>query len=90
LGHRIELEEIEKNINEVFKLRDCLVIFTKKKKFPYEKLVLLTDEKKLDSEKLILNLTKNLPKYMVPEQVKYIQNFKLNQNGKIDRKFYSK
>ena len=28
--------------------------------------------------------------YMIPEEVKYIENFKLNQNGKVDRKFYSK
>lgn len=90
LGHRIELEEIEKNINEVFKLRDCLVIFTKKKEFPHEKLILLTDDKKLNTEKLVLNLIKCLPKFMIPEDVQYIQNFKLNQNGKIDRQFYSK
>ena len=33
LGHRIELEEIEKNINDIFKLNQSLVVLKEKKNF---------------------------------------------------------
>ena len=35
-------------------------------------------------------LSKNLSRYMIPEEIKYVKIFKLNQNGKIDRKFYDR
>ncbi len=90
LGHRIEIEEIENNINNIFRLRECLVIFTRKTTFPYEKLILLTDKKSINNEHIIQKLSKHLPKYMIPEDVRYVNSFKLNQNGKVDRKYYSK
>lgn len=89
LGHRIEIEEIEKSINYVFKLSESLVIFCNKKTFPYKKLVLITDKKKLKTDILYSKLTKYLPRYMIPEEIKLIKNFKFNQNGKVDRKFYA-
>ena len=90
LGHRIEIEEIENNINNIFKLKECLVIFTKKTTFPYEKLILLTDKKSINSEYILKKLSNHLPKYMIPEDIRYVNSFKLNQNGKVDRKYYSK
>jgi len=27
---------------------------------------------------------------MIPEDIRYVNSFKLNQNGKVDRKYYSK
>ena len=36
LGHRIELEEIEKTINKVLKINDSLVLFKKKKNFSFQ------------------------------------------------------
>ena len=90
LGHRIELEEIEKNVNDIFKLNQSLVILEEKKTFPFKKLILLTEHKKLKIEELQNKLSKNLSRHMIPEEIKYVKIFKLNQNGKIDRKFYDR
>jgi len=90
LGHRIEIEEIENNIKEVYKLSQSLIILKSKKLFPFKKLILLTDNKKISHEDLLIKLPKYLPRYMIPEEVKKIKNFKLNKNGKIDRQFYVK
>lgn len=88
LGHRIELEEIENVVNQVFLLNQSLVVLKKKKTFPFKKLQLITNSRKISEDKLVKNLPKYLPKYMMPEEVKFIKSFKLNSNGKIDRKFY--
>ena len=90
MGHRIELEEIEKNVNDIFKLNQSLVILKEKKIFPFKKLILLTEHKKLKIEELQNKLSKNLSRHMIPEEIKYVKIFKLNQNGKIDRKFYDR
>ena len=90
LGHRIEIEEIENNIKEIYKLSQSLVIVKTKKLFPFKKLILITDNKKIRHEDLLMKLPKYLPRYMIPEEVKKIKNFKFNKNGKIDRKFYAK
>jgi D-alanine--poly(phosphoribitol) ligase subunit 1 len=90
LGHRIEIEEIENTINHVFKLSQCLIVLNEIKDFPYKKLVLLSDLKKINKDKFREKLSKNLPRYMLPEDIKLIKKFKFNINGKIDRKFYEK
>ena len=90
LGHRIEIEEIENTINHVFKLNQCLIILNEIKDFPYKKLILLSDLEKINKDRFIKKLSKNLPSYMLPEDIKLINKFKFNTNGKIDRKFYEK
>ena len=87
-GHRVELEEIENTINKIFNLSQSLVVLKNKKTFPYKKLILITKSKKLNLNSINKKLSKFLPNYMTPEEVTYIKNFKLNSNGKIDRKFY--
>ncbi len=87
-GHRIELEEIENTINKIFNLSQSLVVLKNKKTFPYKKLILITNSKKLNLNSINKKLPKFLPNYMTPEEVTYTKNFKLNSNGKIDRKFY--
>ena len=90
LGHRIEIEEIENTINHVFKLSQCLIVLKEIKDFPYKKLILLSDSNKINADKFRKKLSKNLPRYMLPEDIKLINKFKFNVNGKIDRKFYEK
>ena len=88
MGHRVELEEIEKSINKIFKLKDCLVILMEKKIFPFQSLSLITDNKKINEQILEKKLRKKLPKYMIPHNSIYVKKFKLNNNGKLDRKYY--
>ena len=90
LGHRVELEEIENKINQIFNLNQCLVILKQIKEFPNKKLILLTDNRNLINNNYKEKLLKHLPRYMSPEEIKNIKSFKFNRNGKIDRKFYEK
>ena len=60
----------------------------KKKIFPFNKLVAILEEQKINNFEISQKLSKYLPTYMIPEEFKFIKKFKLNQNGKIDRKFY--
>ncbi len=85
MGHRIELEEIEKKINLVFNLSDCLILIKKQKQYPYSKLVLLTDSKLLNYELIVKKLASYLPNYMIPSEVRLIKSFHYNKNNKIDR-----
>lgn len=81
MGHRIELEEIEKAIGAVGGIERCCCIF---------------DEKKLrlkgfyvgniEKDELYNSLKETLPAYMIPGILRKIDKMPLNQNGKIDRK----
>ena len=90
LGHRVELEEIENKINQIFNLNQCLVILKQIKEFPHKKLILLTENRNLINNNYKEKLLKHLPRYMSPEEIKNIKSFQFNRNGKIDRKFYEK
>ncbi len=89
LGHRIELEEIEKKINKVFNLSDCLVSLKQKEVYPYSKLVLITDNRSLNHNTFYTKLKKKLPNYMIPEEIVFTKKFKYNRNNKIDRNFFN-
>ena len=90
LGHRIELEEIEKKINEVFKLSDCIVKLANKKTYPFLFFFLITNKKTLTHGKIMKKLSERVPNYMIPEEVNYTKKFYYNINNKIDRNKYSK
>jgi D-alanine--poly(phosphoribitol) ligase subunit 1 len=90
LGHRIELEEIENKVNQTFGLSQSLIISRNLKDFPYKKLLLVSENKSLNKEIVKKKLSKKLPKYMLPEDLKLVDKFEFNKNGKIDRKFYEK
>ena len=45
-------------------------------------------KKEIETYSLKLNLTKYLPKYMIPEELHRINSFILNNNNKIDRNHY--
>lgn len=90
LGHRVELEEIENVINKIFNLNQSLIILKRKKIFPFKKIIFITDNKKISPNFFFSKLEKELPRYMIPEEIKKINNFKLNSNEKINRKYYEK
>ena len=81
MGHRIEIEEIERAISEVPGINRCCVIFNEEKQRLYGFYVGAMDKKELHAE-----LSKTLPVYFIPGILKQIDEFPLNKNGKIDRK----
>lgn len=77
MGHRIELGEIESVINSHPKVKNSACIFKDKVICFYE------SKEEIDFKAF---LKEKLPSYMIPKNFIKLDNFKLNQNGKIDRK----
>ncbi len=81
LGHRIELEEIEKAMMDIPKvIRSCCVFDEEKSKL-YG--FYIGDILKKD---LHLKLKEILPVYMIPTKLIQMDSFPMTKNGKIDRK----
>lgn len=80
-GHRIELEEIDRQVMGVEGVRRVCTLFYEKKNKLY--CFYVGDPTK---EEIIAYLKKNVPEYMIPTKFKQLDNFILTKNGKIDRK----
>ena len=81
LGHRIELEEIEKSIMEIEEVRRTCTIFDEEKSKLYA--FYIGDISKADLQS---KLREKLPIYMLPTKIIELEEFPLTKNGKIDRK----
>ncbi len=83
-GFRIELGEIDSSILKFDNIKESLTIVKKSENtssiFSY-----ITSDKNIDINELKKYLSKNLPKYMIPNDIIQISSFPLNINGKIDR-----
>ena len=85
-GHRIELEEIEVNINKIEGVINCAVCYSEelnticafvlKDKFAH---IITKDEIRVE-------LLKVLPDYMCPSQIVFIDEMIYTSSGKVDRK----
>ena len=81
-GHRIELGEIEAAASSLIGMEQSCALYDDIKK----KIVLICKTVGKVSEKDIYRkLQEKLPKYMLPSQIKIIDEMPLNLNGKIDR-----
>lgn len=81
MGHRIELEEIERSIDSVDGVERSLCSFDAKKNRIY-----LYYKGTIDKTTLHRQIKESLPLYMVPNKFFHVREFALNKNGKIDRK----
>ncbi|EAB5334355.1 AMP-binding protein [Campylobacter jejuni] len=77
MGHRIELGEIESVINSHANIKNSACIFK-------EDIICFYESEEEINFKLFLK--DKLPSYMIPKNFIKLDKFKLNQNGKIDRK----
>ena len=86
-GHRVELGEIEAVLREEAAVQSAVALG-----WPVVEggiaggVVAFIDDASVDTKALIKRLGARLPRYMVPKQVRVIEEFPLNANGKIDRK----
>ena len=80
MGHRIELGEIEANVDTVSGITASCSIYSKRK----NKIVLyyVGDIKKSELTK---ELKSRLPRYMLPNAIRKLDNMPLTDNGKKDR-----
>ncbi len=84
-GFRVELSEIEFHAKSALnKLNVVALAFTNS--ISNTEVGLVIESKPIDTKQLLENLNEKLPKYMIPTQIKFIEGFPLNTNGKTDRK----
>lgn len=91
-GFRIEIEDIENNLRKVENVKNAVVLpIYKDEKIAYlQGIVQLKEKNELSNLKNGIRIKKDLekfiPNYMVPRNIKIIEEFPTNINGKIDRK----
>lgn len=83
-GQRVELQEIEKNINEYENINSSIVNLRENKLICFYE----TKNKKelIDKNSIISFLYNRLPFYMIPKEYYYLERIPMTLNGKIDRK----
>ena len=81
MGHRIELEEIDREIMKIDGVERCCTIFDEEKSKLYGFYI-----GSVEKGDLKIKLSENLPIYMVPGKLINCDFFPLTKNGKIDRK----
>ena len=79
-GHRVELGEIEVNVNSVKGVQACGCIHD-----PQSNQLLLYYVGDLERNNLISTLREKLPRYMIPNKVIKLKTMPLTANGKLDR-----
>lgn len=84
MGHRVELEEIEKEIMKIDEIENSCCIFDNEKKRLYAFYIGDIDKKELHRK-----LKEKLPLYMIPNALRQIDEMPLTKNGKTDRKALS-
>lgn len=81
LGHRIELEEVDKSLMDVDEVVRACSIFDEEKSKLYG--FYIGD---IDKKDLHLKLKETLPVFMIPTKLVQMEEFPMTKNGKIDRK----
>ncbi len=80
-GYRVELEEIEKELEKLEGIREARVLVKKEEDNFSSLYAFYTGEKR---EALKQYLKERLPHYMVPQEIWHCEAFPITQNGKID------
>ncbi len=81
MGHRIEIEEIEKAMESIGNIKRACCVFDEAKSRLYGFYVGDMDKKEFHRV-----LREKLPEFMVPSALRNIEEMPLTKNGKIDRK----
>jgi non-ribosomal peptide synthetase component F len=86
-GFRVELSEIEHGFNRLHPKGKSVAVAIQENEATVIYLFIQNDLlESFNSNSLIIRLAKELPSYMVPKKIFYIDHFPLNSNGKIDKK----
>ena len=84
-GYRINTLEIENITKKISGINFCMCF--KKKNEEKLVLIIITEIKGIQS-RVIDTLKTYLPVYMIPQNLIFKKNIKLNKNGKVDRSYY--
>ena len=89
-GYRIELGDIEYNINLIKGVKECAVIAKHNDDLVVKTIIaFVVLEQGIDTKYVKEKLKKYLPEYMIPRTIKSIDKLPINENGKVDRKALS-
>jgi len=89
-GYRIELSDIEYNINLIDGVKECAVVAKYNDELVVKTIkAFVVLDKKIELNYIKDELKKLIPEYMIPKSLKIIDRLPINQNGKIDRKALS-
>lgn len=80
MGHRIEMGEIELNVNMMEGMTSACCVYDKEK----DKIILFYVGEK-DKKAVKAYLKDKLPRYMIPSRINQLDEMPLTPNGKIDR-----
>ena len=81
MGHRIELEEIEREMAAIDGVERCCCLFDEKRSRLKGFYV-----GSIDKEALHAAMRRALPEFMIPGILRQVEAMPLTKNGKIDRK----
>ena len=81
MGHRIEIEEIEREMASIDGVEQCCCIFDEKKSRLKGFYV-----GSIDKNELYTSMKNKLPAFMVPGVLRQLDEMPLTKNGKTDRK----
>jgi len=88
-GHRIELREIESVLEQHNNINEAVIIVIERGDSLNKKSQLVAFYKaneEVEVLEFVKYLSTKLPKYMIPMQFKYLEEFPLTQTAKVDRK----
>lgn len=88
-GYRIELNDIEYNINLITGVRECAVVAKYNDNLIVKSIKAFVVYNNQDVDYIKNELKKNIPSYMIPKTIKIVDKLPINKNGKIDRKVLS-
>lgn len=78
MGHRIELSEIERTLCSVSGISQSCCIYQNKE-------IVAFAVGTAEPGKVAVELRKKLPQYMIPAEIRMLEELPLNKNGKVDR-----
>ena len=85
MGYRIELEEIENNLNAIPYIVEAAVIYERITESLGQIVAFVATKSAVDNNEIITDLKLLVPEYMIPRKLHIFEQLPKNQNGKIDR-----
>jgi amino acid adenylation domain-containing protein len=84
-GFRVELSEIEFHARTFLEGKNvvCVVCENEKK---LDEILMFVESQKTDTQGLVTYMRSKMPQYMIPKTIRFVEEFPINANGKIDRK----
>ena len=85
MGHRVELEEVDKHLRDACACESALAVAWPVQHGTAQGIVAFVAGSDLSVSEIRAGMKKRVPEYMIPRQVRFIDTLPLSSNGKFDR-----